>query len=126
MKLRKLTRKSILGFGKYKDSTVQNIIDYDKKYLEWVYFLNSHIDLFDDILDELGITESFRINKPSTSEDKWNEFLYEKGKNKTGLERYIERQKYKKGAKIRLKKSERVRANYTKQFKKPAINTISK
>jgi hypothetical protein len=64
--LRKLTRKSMMNFGKYYDLTVQEIIDLLKhKYLRWVYFNCSNIDFFEDVLDEIKIPLEFRIIKPS-------------------------------------------------------------
>ena len=52
--LRTLTRKSKLGFGKLRDVT-------------------------DDILEELGITAKYRIEKPSANKDMYYRFLKENG-----------------------------------------------
>lgn len=63
--LRKLTRKSVLGFGKYAESTVQHVIDtYHTRLLRWYYYNSSNITFTDDILEEIGITDEFKINKP--------------------------------------------------------------
>jgi len=107
--LRKLTKKSVLGFGKFrrsynfiknnrnpniiKEDTIDDILKYDNSYfykipknskdswdnndkelpiqlkeghsyLRWVYYNIEHIDFMGDILDELGISEEFRIKKP--------------------------------------------------------------
>lgn len=63
--LRKLTGKSILGFGKYADLSVQQLIDLSKKaYLRWVYFNASNIDFMEDILIEI------RIIHPPTNDDR--------------------------------------------------------
>ena len=68
--LRTLTRKSILKFGMFCDSQVQNLLDLKKyKYLRWVYFNSSKINFIDDILDEIGIPLHFRIVKPSKNPD---------------------------------------------------------
>jgi hypothetical protein len=65
MNLRKLTRKSILGFGKYQDISVQQCLDLrHHRYLRWVYFNMSQIDFFDDILEEIGCID-YKIVKPS-------------------------------------------------------------
>ena len=107
--LRKLTKKSVLGFGKYrkyfnwgkenkrlnsiKEDTIGDILEYDNhdrykipknfkdywddndkelpiqlkdghSYLRWVYYNIENINFMDDILNELGISEEFRIPKP--------------------------------------------------------------
>ena len=65
--LRKLTRKSRLGFG-YRDIkhiTIQDILIMNKhKELIKIYFGLSKINFIDEILDELGISEDMRISKP--------------------------------------------------------------
>ena len=65
--LRKLTRKSRLGFG-YRDIkhiTIQDILIMNKhKELIKIYFGLSKINFIDEILDELGISEDMRIPKP--------------------------------------------------------------
>lgn len=79
MRLRKLTRKSILGFGKYSEATVQNLLDMKyHNYLRWVYFCNSHINFFDDILEEIKVSEDYKIEKPGKDPNKLeilNEYL---------------------------------------------------
>ena len=65
--LRKLTRKSRLGFGyrEIKDITIQDIMIMNKhKELIKIYFGLGKINFTDDILDELGISEDMRIPKP--------------------------------------------------------------
>ena len=65
--LRKLTRKSRLGFGyrDIKDITIQDIMIMNKhKELIKIYFGLGKINFTDDILDELGISEDMRIPKP--------------------------------------------------------------
>ena len=70
--LRKLTRKSRLGFG-YRDIkhiTIQDILIMNKhKELIKIYFGLGKINFVDDILDELGISEDMRIAKPGKIED---------------------------------------------------------
>jgi hypothetical protein len=77
--LRKLTRKSIMRFGKYADLTVQDVIKLNRhKYLRWIYFNSSNIDFFEDVLDEIRIPLEFRISKPSKNPDlhsKCNDFI---------------------------------------------------
>lgn len=78
--LRTLTRKSKLGFGKYKDLTVQNILDLKMPLvLISPYYKLTSINFIDDILDELKITQEYRIKKPSSNKDVYYKFLNENG-----------------------------------------------
>ena len=78
--LRTLTKKSKLGFGKFKDETVQRILDL-KKPLELIsaYYKLSSINFTDDILLELKITDEFKLQKPCINLDLYYEFLEQKG-----------------------------------------------
>lgn len=63
--LRTLTRKSIIGFGKYTDLRVGDLIDTNRKAeLVNIYFNLERISYCTDVLDELNIPESLRIEKP--------------------------------------------------------------
>lgn len=63
--LRKLTRKSVLGFGKHADLTVGGLLKADRySYLRWVYYNCSNITFMDNILDLISIPEEERITKP--------------------------------------------------------------
>lgn len=76
MKLRKLTRLSKLAFGTYGHLSVGRMIELGKSIdLIQMYYKLSHITFFDDILDELGITMEWRIDKPNINRDKCYEFL---------------------------------------------------
>ena len=83
---RKLTRKSTLGFGQYRDMTVADLMytldAYGKDYLRWCYFNCSNITFFDDILDELEIPESLRFEKPGTNPEAFKELTKEIKKRK--------------------------------------------
>ena len=62
--LRTLTRKSILGFGKYVDLTVQNMLDtFLSKELLNIYYTCRNIDFNQDLKDELCIHGEREINK---------------------------------------------------------------
>lgn len=77
---RVLTRKSKFGIGKYKNYTVQQIIDMRLKLkLESAYFKLTSIDFTPDILDELKITEEFRLEKPAANRDLYYEWLKHNG-----------------------------------------------
>ena len=68
--LRKLTRKSTLNFGKFKDYTVEHLFGMKKQIeLTSIYFKLSTITFTDDILNELVIDEEYRIEKTSKM---WN------------------------------------------------------
>lgn len=73
IKLRKLTEKSILGFGKFSERTVGQMIQFkgSRGYLRWAYFNLSKISFIDDVLDSLHIDESLRISKPGIDEIMW-------------------------------------------------------
>jgi len=78
--LRTLTRKSKLGFGKYKDLTVQKILDMKMPLvLISPYFKLTSINYTEDILLELRITENYQINKPSSNKKEYYRFLNENG-----------------------------------------------
>jgi hypothetical protein len=75
---RVLTYKSKLGFGKWKDYTVQELFNLNKKdILISPYFRLSSITYTEEILIELGITNEFRIEKPSIDKDMHFKFISE-------------------------------------------------
>lgn len=77
--LRKLTKKSTINFGKFKEYTVEHMFGMKKQIeLTSMYFNLSTITFTDDILDELGITEEFRINKPAANRILYDEFIASK------------------------------------------------
>lgn len=76
MKFRKLTEKSFLDYGHFKHCTVAHVIAIGhSKMLISSYFKLSHITFFDNILDQIGISEEWRIKKPGTDIAKFNEFI---------------------------------------------------
>lgn len=63
--LRTLARKSVLDFGKHNGWTVQQCLDMkNHRILRWYYYNCSMISFLPDILDEIGIPEDKRIDKP--------------------------------------------------------------
>lgn len=63
--LRKLTEKSTLKFGMYGDVPIYNLLDLKKySYLRWVYYNSSNITFLNNILEEIGITKEYYIDKP--------------------------------------------------------------
>ena len=77
--LRKLTKKSTLKFGKFKDCTVEHLFGMRKQIeLTAIYFKLSKINFTDDILCELGITEEYKIKKPSKDLELYQKFMINK------------------------------------------------
>jgi len=74
-RLRTLTKKSKLNFGKHSELTVQRMLELHRhRELIKYYFTKSSINFMDDILDELKITEEYRIEKPSINWNAYNKF----------------------------------------------------
>lgn len=72
---RKLTEKSFVGFGKYKNEKISRLLELGKQPdLASMYFKLSYITFFDSVLDAIGITPEWRIEKPGTDENKYYEF----------------------------------------------------
>ena len=70
-----MTEKSKLGYGKFADYTVNDLLHCfgwkGKQYLRWSYFNLSNISFMDNILDELKIPEDMRIAKPGVDKEAW-------------------------------------------------------
>lgn len=78
--LRTMTRKSKIGFGKYKEKTVQELLDLRRNLvLISAYYKLTSINYKEDILNELKITEQYRIEKPSANKEIYYKFLNENG-----------------------------------------------
>ena len=72
--LRTLTRKSLIGFGDYRDLTVQNLLDlYQHKDLLNIYYKFRNIDFNQDLKDELCIFGDRMIDKKNPSENRFIE-----------------------------------------------------
>lgn len=74
MNLRKLTRLSKIGFGPMADYTVGALLKHDCLSIPKLYYCNSHITFFDDILEEIGIVGEWIIEKPGKDCKKYSEF----------------------------------------------------
>jgi len=69
-----------LGFGKWKDYTVKELLLLRKPLLLISpYYKITSINYTEDILIELKITEDYRIKKPSSNKDEYYRFLNDKG-----------------------------------------------
>lgn len=74
IRLRTLARKSVLDFGQFEGRTVQQMLDLKHyRILRWYYYNCSMISFLPDILDEIGITEEWRIDKPAKDPEKGKE-----------------------------------------------------
>jgi hypothetical protein len=70
--LRTITRKSVIGFGSYRDLTVQNLLDLFKhKELLEIYYNCRNIDFNEDLKEELCIFGDRLINKKEPSEERY-------------------------------------------------------
>jgi hypothetical protein len=70
--LRTLTRKSLIGFGAYRDLTVQNLLDMARhKELLSIYYNFRNIDFNQDLIDELKIDKVYRIDKKQVQEERY-------------------------------------------------------
>ncbi len=66
--LRICTEKSRLGFGKYGDLTVGDILKVDRKYVAYIYYNIEKVSFKKDILEDLHITP---IAKPGKDKEAW-------------------------------------------------------
>lgn len=75
--LRKLAYKSKLNFGKFKDLTVQDLINLGRKsYLRYIYYNLNGISFIDDVLRDIKIIGDgydYTIQKPGINPDLGNE-----------------------------------------------------
>ena len=67
--MRTLTLKSKIGFGRFADLRVGEVLNIYKKkeYLRWIYYNMSHISFMPEILEEIDVINE--INKPGKSPD---------------------------------------------------------
>ena len=73
--LRILTEKSIMKFGKYAESSVQQIIDSKNiHYLRYIYYNIEGISFSIDVLNKINIYPKFRIDKPGKNPDLFDEY----------------------------------------------------
>lgn len=75
--LRTVTKKSILGFGNYKDVTIQNMIDMRmERELLHIYYTCRNIDFCQELKDELCISGEREINKKEKQEERYIKQTY--------------------------------------------------
>lgn len=71
---RKLAFKSRLGFGRYADATVQDLLKVgEEEYLIWVYYNSDRIDFLPEVREAIGITQL--IDKPGKNPELGQEII---------------------------------------------------
>ena len=70
IRLRVLTKKSKIGWGKFANNTVREMIE-GRHFNEllWLYYHIQWLTYTDELLDELKIFKEFRIQKPGINPD---------------------------------------------------------
>jgi len=118
---RKLTRKSILKFGEYKDVSVQQIINLGRMpYLRWIYYNIATITFTDDVLEDIFIHEEDRIPKPGTSSE-LHHIINKRYADKMGL--YLTKSVESKRKRRKLQKL--IQTNYSVNFSKRQLQAIN-
>lgn len=85
---RTLTLKSKIGFGKYKEYTVNHLIGMNKNIdLLSMYYKLGKIDFNQEIKDLIGISTQFEIEKPSKDLDMYYAILNHLGYEKKIIKR---------------------------------------
>lgn len=86
IRLRTMARKSVFSIGKLEGLSVQQALNL-KLYgvLRWYYYNCSMVSFLPEILDELGITDEWRIEKPGTDLDAYERFREWKEKSFNAL-----------------------------------------
>lgn len=78
--LRKLSMKSTIGFGRYADMIVGNVLKVDPSYLSWLYYNKDKISFLPEVLEQLKITGELVIDKPGSDyrgHFAWKDSFYE-------------------------------------------------
>lgn len=98
-----MARKSMFQEGRYAGLTVQDLINSGNKcFLRFVYYNYSMISFLPDILEEIGIKEEYKINKPGKDLGMFN-FVRDSINSKIGgLKKYRFKQHRKKVEKAKL------------------------
>jgi hypothetical protein len=111
--LRKLSYKSVIGFGKHAEMTVQQLIDLNHTYyLIWLYFNVAGISFIDEILNDLFWDDKWKIEKPGINIPLCEEFMSDIDRKyraaSHGVEGTVKR-------KINLGRNRAERINYNKR-----------
>jgi len=92
IRMRTLALRTPLRFGsKFPDKTVQELIDIHKTgYLRWIYYNVQHMNFLPEVLNVIGISEEYVIEKPGTNPELGEKLFAEIGKER-GKSRKINR-----------------------------------
>lgn len=75
MKFRRLSELSRFGFGSHRHDTVEHFLKHGKHlHLAGMYYRLSHISFLDEVLEKIGIVGHWRISKPGTNKEMYQEF----------------------------------------------------
>lgn len=111
-----LTKKSKLGFGKYADLTVGDVMKINPPYLEYLYYCHEQISFCKEIMEELDLEP---IAKPGKDEERLKERDRAKSAKYTAEQRMHGwmkiRRTNKKIAILKMLDAEK-KANYTKEI----------
>lgn len=80
VRLRTLTMKSIVPYGKYEGQEVSKVLTMSKMAIRWLYYCVQWISFTDDVLEVVGIKGKWRIDKPATDREayeKWKNIMFE-------------------------------------------------
>lgn len=87
IKLRTLTKLSRLPDNTtYSGQPVSTIMQVSPKALIHIYYKFQNISFTDEVLNELGITTEYRINKPGISKELYSEFYNKTLRMERGIE----------------------------------------
>ena len=82
------TEKSVLGFGKYADLPVGDIMKVDEEYIPWIYYNKAGVSFHARILEGYGLEP---IEKPGANPDKfWD---WKRARERRLSEQYTEEQR---------------------------------
>ena len=120
------TEKSVLGFGRYRDLLVGQIIQLDPSYIAYVYYNVNKVSFHKDILEALKLTP---IEKPGTSKDAFTAWKKENNLDQLPFTpeqaqhyRFIKANAEKRRAKARLRREEEMEERYCKKGRLQAKN----
>lgn len=90
VRLRTMAEKSTFDFGRYEGVSVGQVLGLDKSYIAYVYYHYANISFLPEILEQVGITEDLRLNKPAKDVElmkKYNRRMY--GKRLSAVKEYL-------------------------------------
>lgn len=115
LRLRVLTKKSIVPQGKHEGCKVGDLLNAKRyNHIAWVYYCCSKISYQDEILEEVGIREDMRIKKPGKDLEmfqifiKMNEIKFKKGNHSRGNKAVKVRQKIRESQRIGTKSKQQM------------------